>query len=113
MYFYFKIEKYKCLLFLNLILLLFLAHFRYSIRKTNSICFSNFVDIDTPLLQHQESRGDSRGGGRGNGRGESANTRIGSGIKVDLSNADDTPILEQRSINNFKSRFHNKNQRFF
>ena len=73
--------------------------------------FFNFIDIDTPLLQHQESRGDSRGGGRGNSRGDSANTRIGSGIKVDLSNADDTPILEHRSKNIFiaKNRLHSKN----
>ena len=49
-------------------------------------------------MQHQDSRGDSRGGGRGNSRGDSANNnRGGSGRKVDLSNADDTPILEPRS----------------
>ena len=50
-------------------------------------------------MQHQESREDSRGGGRGNSRGDSAstNTRGGSGRKVDLSNADEMPILEHRS----------------
>jgi hypothetical protein len=45
-------------------------------------------------MQHQESRESLTRvtNSRGNSRG-------GSGRKVDLSNADDGPILEQRSIN--------------
>ena len=46
-----------------------------------------FLDGDTPLIQHQESK---EGINRLNSRG-------GSGRKVDLSNADDEPILETKS----------------
>ncbi len=44
------------------------------------------------MLQHQESKESSRGGFSNN-----TNSRQNSGRKVDLSNADDVPILEQRS----------------
>lgn len=55
-------------------------------------------DIDTPLLQHQESRGDSRGGLNSRDSANSRN-RGGSGVKVDLSNVDDSNILEHRTDN--------------
>jgi hypothetical protein len=48
-----------------------------------------FLDTDTPLLQHQESKDSSRPGYNSG--------RQNSGRKVDLSNSDDVPILEQKS----------------
>jgi hypothetical protein len=54
--------------------------------------------MDTPLIQHQESRDGpiKTPSSRGN-----LNSRGGSGRRVDLTNADDGPILEQRSCHIF------------
>jgi hypothetical protein len=60
---------------------------------------ANLIRLDQRLGEVLQTRNSSYAPGRGNSRGDSANTRIGSGVKVDLSNADDTPILEHRSKN--------------